>query len=245
MWFIWLIAIIIFLVILYAIFRTRIKGAIGEFTVNLCYRLFLPRNEYILHKNVIIVEDGKTRQIDHLLVSRYGIFVVETKNYSGKIYGSEHAEQFTQYVGRQVNKFYSPIKQNNGHIYGLKQTLGDYPYFSIIVFRKAKVKFEGSTYVGSPIGSVFEIKRHKHILIYSDTVEEIENKLAELDKSGSISLREHVNSVKSENDRYEQSINDGICPRCGGKLVVRNGEYGKFIGCSNYPRCKFRRNMND
>lgn len=30
-----------------------------------------------------------------------------------------------------------------------------------------------------------------------------------------------------------------ICPKCGGNLITRNGKYGEFIGCSNYPKCKY------
>ena len=35
------------------------------------------------------------------------------------------------------------------------------------------------------------------------------------------------------------AIDNNICPRCGGTLIERNGKYGAFMGCSNYPKCKF------
>ncbi len=31
----------------------------------------------------------------------------------------------------------------------------------------------------------------------------------------------------------------GICPKCGGKLIMRDGKYGRFIGCTNFPKCKY------
>ena len=31
----------------------------------------------------------------------------------------------------------------------------------------------------------------------------------------------------------------GICPKCGGKLIMRDGKYGSFIGCSNFPKCRY------
>ena len=37
---------------------------------------------------------------------------------------------------------------------------------------------------------------------------------------------------------------DNICPRCGGRLVVRNGRNGEFYGCSNYPNCRFTKNID-
>lgn len=36
-----------------------------------------------------------------------------------------------------------------------------------------------------------------------------------------------------------------VCPRCGGKLVVRNGRYGKFNGCTNYPKCRYARQIEN
>ena len=37
----------------------------------------------------------------------------------------------------------------------------------------------------------------------------------------------------------EKKTGDGICPKCGGKLIMRDGKYGKFIGCSNFPKCRY------
>lgn len=37
--------------------------------------------------------------------------------------------------------------------------------------------------------------------------------------------------------RWQNSANAQICPKCGGKMVLRNGKYGEFYGCSNYPKC--------
>ena len=49
----------------------------------------------------------------------------------------------------------------------------------------------------------------------------------------------HVRNVKEAKYRADSKISSGICPQCGGMLVRRNGKYGSFYGCSNYPRCKF------
>ena len=64
------------------------KGVLGEFIVNLSAKLFLDKEQYHLIKNVTLsTEDGST-QIDHIIVSKYGVFVVETKNMKGWIFGS-------------------------------------------------------------------------------------------------------------------------------------------------------------
>lgn len=64
------------------------KDVIGEFVVNLSAKLMLDKNKYHLIKNVTLpTEDGST-QIDHIIVSIYGVFVVETKNMKGWIFGN-------------------------------------------------------------------------------------------------------------------------------------------------------------
>lgn len=50
-----------------------------------------------------------------------------------------------------------------------------------------------------------------------------------------ITNKEHIRNIKTT----QKEIAEGICPRCGGKLINREGKYGKFIGCENYPNCKF------
>ena len=62
-------------------------------------------------------------------------------------------------------------------------------------------------------------------------------------------LENNVSEFVSIADRYkdeignEEVINDDICPSCGGKLIKREGKYGEFFGCSNYPKCRFTKNM--
>lgn len=45
----------------------------------------------------------------------------------------------------------------------------------------------------------------------------------------------HIDEINQKKD----AVRAGICPRCGGELVRRNGKYGEFIGCSNFPRCRY------
>jgi restriction system protein len=68
----------------------------GEFLVNTAARLFLPKDEYHLIKNVTLPTDDGTTQIDHIIVSRYGVFVIETKNMKGWIFGSANQRTWTQ-----------------------------------------------------------------------------------------------------------------------------------------------------
>ena len=49
----------------------------------------------------------------------------------------------------------------------------------------------------------------------------------------------HVNEIKEAKYVKKQKEKSGMCPKCGGTLVLRNGKYGKFYGCSNYPKCRY------
>ena len=80
-------------------------------------------------------EDGTT-QIDHIIVSKYGIFVVETKNMNGWIFGSERQKMWTQQIYRHKTKFQNPLHQNYKHVKTLENALDIEPekIVSVIVF---------------------------------------------------------------------------------------------------------------
>lgn len=79
---------------------------------------------------------GTHCEIDFVWIHETGIYVFESKNISGQIYGDENSNQWCKILHNKTKKqFYNPIFQNNGHIRALKHILGNsYPYYSIIVF---------------------------------------------------------------------------------------------------------------
>ena len=114
--------------------KVEIKGSLGELRQE--FRLDrLERNKYRVISNIIIPNKGKTTQIDHLVISNYGIFVIENKNFIGDIYGSEYDKTWTQVIGKSRNIFYNPVAQNYGHIKALENIIGTgKEIYSIIVF---------------------------------------------------------------------------------------------------------------
>lgn len=66
---------------------------------------------------------------------------------------------------------------------------------------------------------------------------------------GSLCMNGNIDSAENRKVHVEaihakqNAIKAGVCPRCGGKLVERNGRYGKFMGCSNYPKCRYVQKM--
>lgn len=82
------------------------KGFMGEVIINITTSLFLDKKKYHLIKNVTLpTDDGGTTQIDHIIVSQYGIFVVETKNLKGWIFGSQDKKMWTQKIFKHKTRF--------------------------------------------------------------------------------------------------------------------------------------------
>src|SRR5690606_8837661 len=86
--------------------------------------------------NVTLNTPDGTTQIDHVFLSPYGIFVLETKNMSGWIFGSEKQAQWTQKLYKRTFKFQNPLRQNYKHLKALEATLGVNPenLHSVITF---------------------------------------------------------------------------------------------------------------
>ena len=147
-WYIWVIIILIIIFVTVAkIFIPRINkkiyrkasGAVGEKIVASILAK-LDREKYKILNNLTIYIDKETAQIDHLIISNFGIFIIKTKNYGGIILGEEDSNYWTQILYKNRENFYNPIRQNNWHIQALENILKDYSgilYFPIVVFTKS------------------------------------------------------------------------------------------------------------
>ena len=106
-----LIVILVFSVMLYLRFN---KGKIAEKMVH--HKLMQLPEEFHVIDDVLFMCNGRSTQIDHIVVSPYAVFVIETKGYKGWILGGENAEYWTQIIYKRKSTFYNPIHQNDGHI---------------------------------------------------------------------------------------------------------------------------------
>lgn len=114
------------------------KGELGEYK-NASQLDSLPKEFNALHDIMLKTRKGFS-QIDHIVVSPYGIFVIEAKNYDGWIFGDQDKKFWIQtFPNGRKNRFYNPIWQNNGHVKALKDALKDFnslEYFPIITFTR-------------------------------------------------------------------------------------------------------------
>lgn len=118
------------------------KGEIGEKTIREKILRELNPNERMLNNYITRGTSSITSQIDHIVIKPAGVFVIETKNYDGKIYGKRTDMKWTQVLagGRVKNQFYNPIKQNETHIRNIRKIIGEnVPVYSMIVFPKGDI----------------------------------------------------------------------------------------------------------
>jgi len=110
----------------------------GESIVNTCLSKSLDSGSYFLLSDMTFqTKNNSTTQIDHIVISFYGIFIIETKHYKGFIFASESSKIWTQTLNAFTKtKFHNPIHQNYGHIQALSEILNlDDSYFhSLVVF---------------------------------------------------------------------------------------------------------------
>ena len=223
---------------------TWFKGVLGEFIVNVLAKMMLDKKEYHLMKNVTLPTPDGTTQIDHVIVSKYGVFVIETKNMKGWIFGSSNQKVWTQKIFKHSSKFQNPLHQNYKHVKTLKDflNLNDNQIHSLVVFiGEAIFKTEMPENVTYGGGYIRFIKARKNPVLSDIEV----NKIIQQIESGRLAQsfktnREHVKHVKNI---VAEKKKETSCPKCGNSMVLREIKKGadkgkKFWGCSSFPKCR-------
>lgn len=278
------------------------KGSLGEYQTYKYLRKYEKDGAKFLFNCYLPKENDQTTEADVIMLHKSGIYVFESKNYSGWIFGTEYSKTWTQSLpnGRRSHKehFLNPIMQNKLHIKWLMNQIGENELIhSVIVFSercalkkismkstdifvikrndvlktvKAIEKKSGNVIAQARINEIYEQLypytqvsdnvKQKHIADIKKTLDSSEKEeyayLSAVEEA-SLSLEAEKNSLQeapasdsplpgkeplTENSNLISS--EGICPNCGGTLVLRETKKGKnagskFYGCSNYPKCRF------
>ena len=222
----------------------KVRGARGESKVSRRLGLFLPSGSYEIFDDVTLPTARSTTQIDHIVISPFGVFVIETKNYSGWIFGSAKSKQWTQVLYKKKYRLLNPLWQNAHHVKAVRRFLAlpDRYIFSVVVFvGNAKIKtmreLPSNVVYLSKLRSYIRTKREK--LLSTREVDSISQKLRDHQAGLKPAIRTpHLSAVNAE----------PACPECNAKMVKRTATRGsrvgkKFWGCPNYPSCTGIRNI--
>ena len=215
-------------------------GQFGEFSTEFALTNDNLDGELVVLKNIYVPTRGKTTEIDLLMIHEKGIFVFESKNYSGWIFGSADQLNWTQSLQNgEKYKFYNPIRQNQTHIKALSEFLGKpiSEFMSFIVFseRCTLKKVPEDTNDVIIVRRPNMLKKLRTILKstqskYShDEIRALADQLRPLTNKDDYEKQQHIENIQTK------------CPFCGSELFLRRGKYGQFWGCSTYPKCRFTR----
>lgn len=236
----WLIS----LLVIVTLFKLPVvKGMFGELLVALLLRLFLDKDRYHRLHNVTLPTIDGTTQIDHLVVSEFGIFVIETKNMRGWIFGSENQAQWTQKIFKKSVRFQNPLRQNYKHTKAVEAVTGlesDRVYSVVVFVGDSTFKTPMPSNVLSLGGLVRYIKSFQEPVLDDEAIVlALESIFSGKQANSWQTHKEHVARLNTRGDENASRL----CPQCGEALVIRQVRSGakageKFWGCSAYPRCR-------
>ena len=168
LWKAWVaIAVILIIVAIIKIKLPYLKGLIGEKFVS--KKLFkLNPVHYKILNDLLLPSSGNLNatQLDHVIISNYGIFCIETKSYKGWIFGNANDKYWTQVIYKHKEKFYNPLRQNYVHTKAVEDLIkSKYPkarILSFVVFPiTGKLKISGTDSVGCARDIVRKIENYK------------------------------------------------------------------------------------
>ena len=241
--------------------RAQIKGWLGETVLDKLLKVKLDGAKYrILHNIMLPTDVGATTQIDHIVVSAWGIFVIETKTYSGWVFGDAKSAQWTVSHFRRKDRFQNPLRQNYKHIATLSECLGiSEDFFKTIVAFCGETVFK--TQLPPEVMLFGDVPDYIHkqsvdAIIKAEQVPEIvdvikewqatlsrERKaahVANLRKNHPTPEKPHHNVLRSSISGKEEEETIPSCPKCGAAMVrrTRKSDGGQFWGCPNFPKCR-------
>lgn len=216
------------------------KGWAGEALGAVAHWAFLDKTIYFPLNNLTLPTKNGTTQIDHVIVSKFGIFVVEAKNIDGWIFGDERSSVWTVVKPGRKFKIQNPMRQNYRHVKAISEFLGvdEARLHSLVMFwGDCEFKTEMPANVMLK-GYASYIKSFDRTLFSDSEVASISHAL----RSGALSKtwatrRTHLESLRTRHS------STATCPKCANPLVLRTAKSGaaigsRFYGCSSYPKCR-------
>jgi len=220
-----------------------LKGWFGEKKTAFGMWLSLDSNVYRRFHDLIIPTNNGTTQIDHVLVSPYGVFIIETKNIKGWIFGSQNQPKWTQALYRKKYSFQNPIRQT----YRQKKVLSEFldideSLIKTVIYFVGDCSFRTKlpdNVIKSGLGAY--IKKFRNSVLSHKEIDRLLEHVKKHRSECRLTTKDHIKSL------HERHNSTSVCPTCGSKLVARVAKKGSnsgsmFLGCESYPRCRFTKN---
>lgn len=250
------------------------KGRYGEYLIYKHLRSYESKGAKFLFNCYLPRDNNETTEIDVLMLYQSGLYVFESKNYGGWIFGNETGKTWTQTLpqGRKSHKehFLNPIMQNKLHIKWLRHFLQSetIPIHSIIVFserctlKKVRVSPSNAIVIKRDClrKTISKLNAKSEATLKPNQIMEIYTKLYPTSQVSDDIKQRHVDTInnKLKQGNLSEHSSQGIsteargllCPRCGATLILRMSKRGdkaghSFYGCSSYPKCRYIKNIEN
>ncbi len=190
-----------------------LKGWVGERRVRKVLDAMGPA--YTRFHNVLLPIDGETTQIDHIVFAGGKCFVIETKAYSGWIFGTASDSTWTQTFNKRSRySFQNPIRQNYKHILAVKSLIGDVTVVGVIVFTRG-------TFQSGRIENVLHIKELKDYLLQNTPSDSVND---------DASVRSLANAMMTERGAYRKHVR-GLQEKYGGRWKAQLAHSFLLVAC--------------
>ena len=164
------------------VFFPGLRGRIGASRISTKLSV-LPRSEYIVISNIPFQMPSGRILVRHVVVSRYGIFIILIKNISGRIFGSEAEEKWTQKYFNRVRTFRNPLFRCHQQISLVRSAsrCTKKAFFPVIVFTGgASVWVDSTLDITTPFYLNRAIRAHDRVILTESEVQDIAVRLSEL-----------------------------------------------------------------
>lgn len=199
------------------------------------------------YSGLIVPDERGTTEIDEVFVTPAGVFVVEKKDFNAWIFGSENDEYWTAvYPKSEKHRFQNPIRQNYRHVKALQLFL-KLPSSSLTPVVVFSTRSRLMTTMPRQVMTENYLEFVRSVETVALTPEDFDSICTRLDvlaaESDAESRDRHVEELHA---RFASTTH---CPKCGGNLIkrqsrTRGNEENFFYGCSNFPSCRYVRNLD-
>jgi hypothetical protein len=204
------------------------KGLIGEYFVKKQLEKLAKKYQGLSFHNLMLSTGDQSTQLDNLLITSKAVYVLEVKNYAGRVYGGQYQDQWYQTIrydnkrrgrgGRTYtkthiakNSFFNPIKQNIIHVNAIKQliqSVQSLPLFNVVVFMNrtnitnVEMKDETAYVINRRHLSRLVKKIEKESKIQPVDLLSIKDEFTKKDTFSKANLKTHIRKIK---EKYNKS----------------------------------------
>lgn len=217
----------------------------------------LPEDDYTLIEKVILFDGVGTTQLDYVVVSPYGVFVIDEKYYKGVINGSEHHIEWVQQISKQSRRLKNPLRENLNRLKILQAAIGlaDEQIFSVVAFLgDARFKTPMPDNAAHRKTLVPYIRSFNEKLFTADECQSIIHSIQNLQTDQGINLSPEAKRRIGDNSEADQTSQDSVdnsatvvtkprktlkarkltqpsrCPNCSAPMKLATAKSGQYKG---------------